>query len=170
QILDRGKPPLTEGGLEKPTLDGLLVIVLADHSNAVITERQAQSFQRGLRDRRKEQPAPLIELGEEFLGTQHRARRGMRLYAPAARITIPALGTRTLWPSVCVVENAMAPTAAPKRKSCGIWNRRTARCRSAPRSARGPQNHRRAPPNRRIRARRTLPPFCISRTRCRGIL
>jgi len=67
--------------LEKPTLDGLLVIVLADHSNAVITERQAQSFQRGLRDRRKEQPAPLIELGEEFLGTQHRARRGMRLYA-----------------------------------------------------------------------------------------
>jgi hypothetical protein len=27
----------------------------------------------------------------------------------AARITIPALGTRTLCPSVCVVENAIAP-------------------------------------------------------------
>jgi hypothetical protein len=67
--------------LEQPSLDGLLVVVLADHSNAVITEQQAQSFQSGLRDRRKKEPAPLIELGEKFLCTQHRAGRGMRLDA-----------------------------------------------------------------------------------------
>ena len=60
--------PLTEGGLEKPCLDGLLVVVLANHSNAVITKQQSRSLQRGLRNRRKKQPAPLIELGEEFLG------------------------------------------------------------------------------------------------------
>src|ERR1700724_1750191 len=71
--------PLTEGGLEKPCLDGFLVVVLANHSNAVITKQQSRSLQRGLRNRRKKQPAPLIELGEEFLGTQHRAGRGMRL-------------------------------------------------------------------------------------------
>src|ERR1700737_4162657 len=71
--------PLTEGGLEKPCLDGFLVVVLANHSNAVITKQKSRSLQRGLRNRRKKQPAPLIELGEEFLGTQHRAGRGMRL-------------------------------------------------------------------------------------------
>src|SRR5260370_5583065 len=73
--------PLTEGGLEKPCLDGLLVVVLANHSNAVITKQQSRSLQRGLRNRRKKRPAPLIELGEEFLGTQHRAGLGMRLDA-----------------------------------------------------------------------------------------
>jgi hypothetical protein len=73
--------PLTEGGLEKPCLDGILVVVLANHSNAIITEQQPRSLQRGLRDRRKKRPAPLIELGEEFLGTQHRPRRGMGLDA-----------------------------------------------------------------------------------------
>ena len=106
--------------MEKPCLDGLLVVVLANHSNAVITKQQSRSLQRGLRNRRKKQPAPLIELGEEFLGTQHRAGLGMGSMRAAARITMPALGTRTLCPSVCVVENAMAPTAAPNRKSCGI--------------------------------------------------
>jgi hypothetical protein len=49
---------LTEGGLEKPCLDGLLVVVLANHSNAVITKQQSRSLQRGLRNRRKKQPAP----------------------------------------------------------------------------------------------------------------
>src|SRR3984893_7227173 len=73
--------PLTEGRLEKACLDGLLVVVLAKHSNAVITKQQPRSLQRGLRTRRKKQPAPLIELGEEFLGTQHRAGLGMRLDA-----------------------------------------------------------------------------------------
>jgi len=73
--------PLTEGGLEKPCLDGLLVVVLANHSNAVITKQQFRPSQRGLRDGRKKQPTPVIELREEFLGTQHRAGRGMRLDA-----------------------------------------------------------------------------------------
>jgi hypothetical protein len=36
-------------------------------------------LQWGLRDPRKKRLTPLIELGEEFLGTQHRAGRGMRL-------------------------------------------------------------------------------------------
>ena len=58
--------PLTEGDLEKPCLDGLLMVVLANHSNAVITKQQSRSLQRGLRNRRKKQLAPLIELGEEF--------------------------------------------------------------------------------------------------------
>jgi hypothetical protein len=31
---------LTEGSLEKPCLDGLLVVVLANHTNAIITEQQ----------------------------------------------------------------------------------------------------------------------------------
>jgi hypothetical protein len=31
--------PLTEGSLEKPCLDGLLVVALANHRNAVITEQ-----------------------------------------------------------------------------------------------------------------------------------
>ena len=70
---------LAEGSLEKPCLDGLLVVVLANHSKAIITEQQPRCLQRGLRDRRKKRLAPLIELGEEFLGTQHRAGRGVRL-------------------------------------------------------------------------------------------
>src|SRR5438874_6284098 len=55
------------------------MVVLANHSNAIITEQQPRCLQRGLRDRRKKRLTPLIELGEEFLGTQHRAWRGMRL-------------------------------------------------------------------------------------------
>src|SRR5207237_6498328 len=70
---------LTEGSLEKPCLDGLLVVVLANHSNAIITEQQPRCLQRNLRDPRKKRLTPLIELGEEFLGTQHGAGRGMRL-------------------------------------------------------------------------------------------
>ena len=56
------REPLTEGGLEKPRLDGLLMVVLANYSNAVITKQQSRSLQSGLRNRRKQQPAPLIEL------------------------------------------------------------------------------------------------------------
>ena len=67
--------------MEKSCLDGLFVIVLADHSNAVITEQQSLSLQRGLRNRRKKQSGPLIEFGEEFLCTQHRTGRGMPLDA-----------------------------------------------------------------------------------------
>ena len=67
--------------MEKLYLEGLLVIILADHSNAVITEQQSRYLQRGLRHWHKKQSAPLIELGEEILGTEHRTRRGMRLDA-----------------------------------------------------------------------------------------
>ena len=56
------REPLTEGGLEKPRLDGLLLVVLANYSNAVITKQQSRSLQSGLRNRHKQQPAPLIEL------------------------------------------------------------------------------------------------------------
>src|SRR5262245_12686892 len=67
--------PLTEGGLEKLCLDRVLVVVLANHSETLVIEQQPLSLQRGLCDRRKKQPAPLIELGKEFLGTQHGAGR-----------------------------------------------------------------------------------------------
>ena len=77
--------PLTKGGLEQPCLDGLLVVVLANHSNAVITKQQSLSLQRGLRNRRKKQPAPLIELSEEFFGTQYRAGRVRSLQELAKR-------------------------------------------------------------------------------------
>src|SRR6516225_8452846 len=75
----RSAEPLTEGGLEEPRLDGLLVVVLADYGNAVVTEHQPGAWRGGLLDRCKKWPAPLIELRQEFLGAQHRARRGMRL-------------------------------------------------------------------------------------------
>src|SRR5205085_7984088 len=55
------------------------MVVLANRSNAIITEQQPRCLQRGLRDRRKKRLTPLIDFGEEFLGAQHRAGRGMRL-------------------------------------------------------------------------------------------
>src|SRR5215471_7929174 len=41
----RSEQPLTQGGLEKPCLDGVVVIVLADHRNTVITEQRPRSLQ-----------------------------------------------------------------------------------------------------------------------------
>jgi hypothetical protein len=55
------------------------VVVFANHSNAIIIEQQTRCLQWGLRDRRNKRLTPLIELGEEFLGTKHHARRAMRL-------------------------------------------------------------------------------------------
>src|SRR5215469_6225348 len=39
----RSEQPLTQGSLEKPCLDGVVVIVLADHRNTVITEQRPRS-------------------------------------------------------------------------------------------------------------------------------
>src|SRR5262249_18310594 len=60
--------PLTEGGLGKPELDRFFLIVLADYRNAVIAEQQSCSLKRYLHDRCKKRVAPLVKLGQEFLG------------------------------------------------------------------------------------------------------
>jgi len=39
--------PLTEGGLEKLCLDGLLVVVLANDSDAIVAKQQPLSFATG---------------------------------------------------------------------------------------------------------------------------
>ena len=161
--------PLIEGGLEKLYLKGMFVIVLADHSNAVITEQQSRYLQRGLRHWHKKQSA-LSSSSEKKSSVQSivpgAACGSMRA---AARITIPAVGTRMFCPSVCVVENAIAPTAAPKQNPAVPGTAVQLAAASVQRLERGPRNHRRVRLNRRIRARHTRPPFCISRTRCRGI-
>src|SRR5260370_854133 len=93
--------PLTEGGLEKPYLDGLLVVVLANHSNAVITKQQSRSLQRGLRNRRKKQPAPLIEQHHRIAGFE----RGV-LYLLFAFLELAAKVSRKMLANHRVAEHA----------------------------------------------------------------